>query len=43
MYAPSTMAPRGRIRKPAPKVMSDNINDTNGLPLGKNALPIAEA
>jgi hypothetical protein len=37
------MAPRGRIKNPAPKVINDNINDTNALPLGKNALPIAVA
>jgi len=37
------MAPSGRIRKPAPNVISDNINDTNGLPPGKKALPIADA
>ena len=37
------MAPMGRIRKPAPNVISDNINETNGLPLGKKALPIAAA
>src|ERR1700687_568994 len=34
---------RGRIRNPAPNVINDNINETNGLPLGKNALPIADA
>jgi len=27
--------PDGRIRKPAPNVINDNINETNGLPLGK--------
>ena len=43
MKSPRMMAPSGRIRKPAPKVISDNINDTNGFPLGKNALPMAAA
>jgi hypothetical protein len=37
------MAPSGRIRKPTPKVISDNINDANSLLLGKKALPMAEA
>jgi len=34
---------KGRIRNPAPNVINDNINETKGLPLGKNALPIAAA
>jgi hypothetical protein len=43
VYAPRTIAPRGRIRNPAPKVVSDNINEVKGFPLGKNALPMAAA
>jgi hypothetical protein len=43
MYAPKTIAPIGRIKKPAPKVMRDNINDANGLLPGKNVCPIAAA
>ena len=43
VYAPNTMAPRGRIKNPAPKVMNDNINDQNALPAGKKAAPMAEA
>ena len=42
VYAPRTMAPSGRIRNPAPNVISDNISETNGLPFGKKAAPIAE-
>ena len=37
------MAPKGRIRKLAPNVINDSINDTNELPLGKKFLPMAEA
>ena len=43
MYGPSVSAPSGRIRKPAPKVPSDNISDANSLLFGKNARPIAAA
>ena len=43
VYAPSTMAPRGRIKNSAPKVISDNINDKKALPAGKKAWPMAEA
>jgi hypothetical protein len=43
VYAPSTIAPRGRIRNPAPKVISDNMSDRKGLPLGKKAWPMAVA
>jgi hypothetical protein len=35
MYAPSTIAPTGRIRKPAPNTDSDSISDANALTLGK--------
>jgi hypothetical protein len=31
------------MRNPAPNVMSDNMSETNGFPLGKKAAPIAEA
>ena len=31
------MAPSGRIRKPAPKVMKVSISEANSLPVGKNA------
>jgi hypothetical protein len=37
------MAPMGRIRKPAPNVISASINEPNAFPLGKNTFPIAEA
>jgi hypothetical protein len=37
------MAPRGRIRNPAPNVASENINEANSLPLGKNVAPMAAA
>lgn len=43
MYAPSRSAPTGRIRKPAPNVMSDSISDANSLWLGKNVRAIADA
>jgi len=33
----------GPHQKPRPKVISDNINDKNGLPLGRTLLPIAVA
>ena len=32
------MAPSGRIRKPAPKVMNVNISDANSSAAGKNVL-----
>jgi hypothetical protein len=31
------------MRKPAPNVISDNISERKAFPVGKNALPIAEA
>src|SRR5258708_4811586 len=41
VYAPRTVAEGGRIRNPAPNVISDNMSDRKGLPLGKKALPMA--
>lgn len=37
------MAPKGRIRKPAPNVMNAAMSYANWLPLGKNAAPMALA
>ena len=36
IYAPSTMAPIGRIKKPAPKTAKVIISDANSLLAGKN-------
>jgi hypothetical protein len=43
IYAPSTSAPTGRIRKPAPKVISASISEANSFPVGKKVWPIALA
>jgi hypothetical protein len=43
MYEPSTIAPSGRIRNPAPNVASDNISELNSLSLGKNVCAMAAA
>jgi hypothetical protein len=37
------MAPSGRIRKPAPNVINDNIREAYSLLLGKNVLAMAVA
>jgi hypothetical protein len=37
------MAPKGRIRKPAPKVASADSSLSKSLPPGKNISPIALA
>jgi len=42
-YAPRKIAPRGRIRKPAPKVMKVSISEANSLPDGKKAFEICVA
>ena len=36
MYAPRTIAPSGRIRKPAPNVTNVSISEANSLDAGKN-------
>jgi hypothetical protein len=36
MYAPSSKAPSGRIRNPAPKVKNVNISEATALSAGKN-------
>ena len=41
MYAPSTIAPTGRIRYPAPKVTNASISDANSLLAGKNVFAMA--
>lgn len=38
--APSTIAPTGRATKPTAKVSSDAIRVSNGVPFGKNTLPM---
>jgi hypothetical protein len=43
MYDPSTMAPIGRMRKPAPNVVSESMSEANSLPVGKNVAAIAVA
>jgi hypothetical protein len=43
MYAPKTKAPIGLIRKPAPNVISDSINEEKWSADGKNASPMAPA
>ncbi|MNH34309.1 hypothetical protein D3C79_948950 [compost metagenome] len=35
MYAPSTMAPNGRMRNPEPKTAKVIINEANSLVAGK--------
>ncbi len=43
MYAPSTMAPTGRMRYPTPNVIRDNISEANSLPAGKKVFPMYTA
>jgi len=43
IYAPSTTAPTGRIRNPAPKVANESISEAYGLCPGKKVRPIGPA